>query len=207
MMKIDQEKFLAALRLKKVSDKEIEKLVEAAESTGIPIQEVASSKHVLSDESMGKLIAEVTGFPYVDLSKVEIASEILEIMPENIALKQGVITFQIDDNTQKVKVATTDPFDLEMLNDIEKKTGRELEVFYTTQQNIKNIIGKYHQELKHIFLSMLPEHLRFDIGTNQKAAVPEGDEIEDEIPIGQIFDSNMLPRYRQLVAFVVASPI
>ena len=84
----------------------------------------------------------------VSSEKIEIPSEILELIPENIALKQGFITFGIDEEKNSIKIATIDPFDIEMINDIENKTGREAEIYYTTLSSIKNILGKYHQELK-----------------------------------------------------------
>ena len=199
-MKVDQKKLIDALKEKKVSSKEIEKLQEDSESTGMPIHELVAKRHILSDETLGKIIAEIAGFPYINLSKIEISSEILEIIPENIALKQGVVTFQIDEKANKIKIATIDPFDLEMLNDIEKKTGRELEVYYTTQKNIKNIIGKYNKELKNIFLNLLPERLKLK-NIQSKKAVPDKkkakeQEEEEEAPIVEIFDAIMLHAFR-----------
>lgn len=195
-MKIDQQKFIDALIEKKIDPKVIEKLQEEADTQSSPIQEVAANRHVLSDESLGKVIAEITGFPYVDLSKIEIPSEILEIIPENVALKQGIISFQLDEKTGNVKVATIDPYDLEMINDIQKKTGREVEVYLTTKQNIKNIIGKYNQELKHIFLSLLPDELRF--GEEKKTFFPKkltrekNEIVGEDIPIVEILDAIMI---------------
>lgn len=197
-MKLDQKKLLQALKEKKVTAKQIQELDEESQATGIPVEELVANRHILGDETMGKIIAEIIGFPFVNLGKIDIASEVLEIIPENIALKQGVITFQIDESSNKIKIATTDPFDLEMLSDIEKKTGRQLEVYYTTQQNIKNIIGKYNQELKHIFLNLLPERLK--LKKLQKTSVPPkkkgAPEEEEEVPIVEIFDAIMLHAFR-----------
>ena len=204
-MQLDSTKLLEALKTRDVNDKDIKKLLEETTQTGEPLHEAIASKHLLSDDEYGKLIAEVTGFPYVNLEKIEIANDILGVVPENIALKQGIVTFQMDDKTNHIKVATTDPFDLEMLNDIQKKTGRELDVYYTTKANIKNIIGKYHQELKHIFLDLLPDNLKMpNVGDDdeddeesadgEKESRPNID--EEEIPIVKIFDTIMLHAYR-----------
>ena len=197
-MKIDEQKLIAALKARKISPKEIENIAEEAKNSDADFYEILSKKHLLPDEEMGKMTAEILEFPYINLANVEIPSEILEIVPENIALKQGVVTFQIDEDQNKVKIATVNPFDLEMINDIEKKTGREAEVYYTTQSNIKNIIGKYHQELKHIFLNLLPEHLRYGEkeAPKKKKTKVSAEEIEEEVPIVKIFDTILTHAYR-----------
>lgn len=202
-MNIDSKKIIEALKARNINSKEIERLVEESDENNIPLQDVVASKHILSDEGLGKLIAEITGFPYINLSQTEISGEVLEVIPENIALKQGIITFQIDEKTGKIKIATVNPLDLEMIHDIEKKTGREAEVYYTTQQSIKNIIGKYHQELRHIFLNLLPDYLKLsqmkqvsvDKKKKKKKDIEEENE-ENELPIVEIFDSIMLHAYR-----------
>lgn len=199
-MNIDPNKIIAALRLRNVAEKEIKELIEESEGSNIPLQEVIASKHILSDSGLGTLIAEVIGYPYINLSDVDIPSDILEIVPENIALKQGIITFEIDEASGKIKVATVDPFDIDMLHDIEKKTGREVEVYYTSKQNIRNIIGKYHQELKHIFLNLLPDSLKMggekitkSVKTTKKW---KGIQEEEEVPIVEIFDTILVHAYR-----------
>lgn len=194
-MNIDSQKLTKALEAKKIENKIIQSLTEESKNTQTPLYDIVEKHHVLPDEELGKLVAEILGYPYVNLSKIEIPNEILEIVPENIALKQGVITFGIDDINNKIKIATVNPFDLEMIHDLEKKTGREAEIYYTTDSNIKNIIGKYHQELKNIFLDMLPHHLRY-LKSEEKAEKEADEPTEEEIPIVKIFDALLLHAYR-----------
>jgi len=199
-MKVDSQKLAVLLKEQNMGDDEIEKLLEEARNLGMSLEEVIAARHLMTDSELGRAIAKVTGYPYINLADVEIQSEVLELIPENIALKQGVITFEINEKTNKVQVATSDPFDLEMLNDIQKKTGRDVEVFYTTKQSVKNIIGKYHQELKHIFIGLLPDRLRLQGSKKLKLVEKKGKrkvEEEEEIPIVKIFDTILLHAYRQ----------
>jgi len=196
-MKIDPDKLIAALKAKKITQKVIDEINEESTGTGKTVYEIAEKKHLFEDEEFGKMIADILGYPYVNLSNLEIPSEILEIVPENIALKQGIITFQIDEENNKIKIATINPLDLEMINDIQKKTGREPVVYYTTKNNIKNIIGKYHQELKHIFLNLLPEDIRYGNQSSRAVTDIEKEEkFDEEIPIVKIFDEILVHAYR-----------
>jgi type II secretory ATPase GspE/PulE/Tfp pilus assembly ATPase PilB-like protein len=195
-MKIDSQKLVDGLRARKVDDTIIKTLLEESRATNKPFYDLVETRHLLSDEELGRMVADLIGYPFINLSKIEIPNEVLEIVSENIALKHGVVTFGIDELQSQIKIATTNPFDLEMIHDLEKKTGRKAVVYYTTIGNIKNIIGKYHQELKNIFLNMLPANLRY-----QK----EGEFVEgsapmmngEEINIVKIFDAILLHAYRQ----------
>jgi type IV pilus assembly protein PilB len=190
-MKIDEKKLISGLKAHKVDSKEIKNLQEEAANTKLPLYDVIYGKHILSDEDFGKMTAEIIGYPYINLTKIDIPSEFLEIIPENIALKQGVITFDINEADNVIKIAMVNPFDVELINDIKNKTGRKPEVYYTTLSNIKNIIGRYNQELKNVFLNMLPANLRY---ADQGQIVSE--DMEEEIPIVRIFDSLLLYAYR-----------
>jgi len=194
-MNVDSKKLIQGLKARKVEDSVLKSLDEEAKATKISLYDIVEKQHILSDEELGRLVAEISGYPYINLSKIEIPSEILEIVPEHIALKQGVITFAIDEFENKVKIATVNPFDLEMIHDLEKKTGREAEVYYTTFSSIKNIIGKYHQELKNVFLDMLPAHLRYQ-KPGEEIKTIDTEAFEEEIPIVRIFDSILLHAHR-----------
>jgi len=192
-MIIDNKKLIQALQKKQIKSAVIKSLKEESKATGADLLLLIRKQHILHDEELGKVIADIIGFSYVNLSKTEIPSQILEIVPENIALKQGVITFELDEANNVIKVATIDPFDVDMIADIEKKTGYKAQVYYTTENNIKNIIGRYNRELKNIFLGFLPRHLRYESDLENKIDV---NHIEEEIPIVKIFDSIMLHAFR-----------
>jgi type IV pilus assembly protein PilB len=196
-MNIDPIKLRQGLLDHKVDQATVTLLEEEAKSNNKPFYELVKERHVLPDEELGKLIAEAIGYPYMNLAKVEIPSEVLEIVPENIALKQGMVTFGIDEFNNRIRIATVNPFDLELIHDIEKKTGREAEVFYTTEAGIKNIIGRYNKELKHVFLNMLPPHLRYVKGDADREETRElTPEEQDEVPIVKILDAILLHAYR-----------
>lgn len=196
-MNIDTKKLIPELKAKHIDDAMIKAIQDEAKNTGQTFYDVLEKRHLISSDELGKIVARVINYPYVDLTKIDIPSEVLEIVPENIALKQGVITFAVDDVNSEIKIATTNPFDLEMIHDLEKKTGHRAKVFYTTFSNIKNIIGRYHQELKNIFLQMLPEHMRYQGQTSDSQQQMNAQAVEEEVNIVQLFDTILVHAYRQ----------
>lgn len=195
-MKINLEKLIKGLEDGGLSKPTINSLLEEAKTTNTDLYEIVIKHHALGDEELGKLVAKIIDYPYINLAKVQIPDQVLEIVPENIALKQGIITFQIDEEKKKIKIATTNPFDIDMIHDIEKKSGLGAEIFYTTLGNIKNIIGKYHQELKNIFLDMLPENLRYTGNEQVENSEMDNAAISDQVEIVEIFNAILVHAYR-----------
>ncbi len=200
-MNLDDQSMLSILKAKNISEDIVEKLQEEATSRNISLFKVVLSNRVIPDLELGKMVANAIKYPFINLADVNIPGEVLGLVPENIALKQGIITFEIDEEAGRVKIATADPFDLDMISDIEKKTGYEAEVFYTTKQSVKNIIGKYNQELKNVFLDLLPKSLK---NSGQEPVVEltkkqqkEAEEVEEEVSIIDIFETILLHAYRQ----------
>lgn len=201
-MNLDDQSTLSILKAKQIPEETIEKLQDEATSRNISLFRVVQSNRVIPDLELGKMVAKTIKYPFINLADVNIPGEVLGLVPENIALKQGIITFEIDDETGRIKIATSDPFDLDMISDIEKKTGHEAEVYYTTKQSVKNIIGKYNQELKNVFLDLLPKSLKTagpkkDEKPAKKVAKKVEEEAEEEVSIIDIFETILLHAYRQ----------
>ena len=85
-MKIDSKKLAKGLKGLKVDSNDIKTLEDEAEARNASLYDIVQERHIVPDNDLGKLIAEITGYPYINLSKIDIPSDILEIIPENIAL-------------------------------------------------------------------------------------------------------------------------
>ena len=83
----------------------LKNLKEEEKATNVDLYTLVKAHHIVSDEELGKIVADIVNYPYVDLTKIEIPNEILEIVPEHIALKQGIITFDLDEGRNVIKIA------------------------------------------------------------------------------------------------------
>ena len=93
-----------------------------------------------------KLYAYILGVPFVDISKEIIAPEILQIIPEPIAKKYKIISFE--KNGQELKVAMLNPEDMQTIDFIRKKTDLKIISCLTTEESIKIALKQYNQSLK-----------------------------------------------------------
>lgn len=132
--------------------------------------------------------------PFVNLRKIDIKKEALFTIPEVIATKQQVIVFE--KNEENVKVATSDPDNIEILHDIEKKTGLKAIKYFATPTDIKEAIRRYHQEVKAEFSKIIPEKYQED-NLKEESMEEELDAFNEDFSIIKIFDTIVLYAYRQ----------
>lgn len=119
----------------------------------IDLQEALLEKDLISDENLGKIIADQMGMPFIALSKVAIPAEVLHIIPSQVALRHQAIIFGKD--KEGVKVATANPKNKDFLGMISKKTGQKTVTFYTTPRDIKNTLSLYKKEIQKTFSELL----------------------------------------------------
>ncbi len=100
----------------------------------------------IADEQLGELIADKIDFPFVNLRKIKIPEELLEIVPEIVAKTRGIIIFGRD--REGLRVALSDPADLETREFIERKTGEKVIPYFATSRDLKEALRFYKGELK-----------------------------------------------------------
>lgn len=129
-----------------------EKLEEAekvATQKGISLYEAVLEKDLITDDFLGKTIADSFGIPFINLSKITIEDEVLKIIPEVVAKKQNAIAFE--KGKDGLKIALADPTNLEIIEFIKKKTGEEIIPYYATPRNIKNALSLYRKGIEEEF--------------------------------------------------------
>ena len=136
-----------------LTEDQFEMARKEAENQGRHLEEILIERGDIKDEQLGHLIAEDFDIPYIRLEKESIQDVILRIIPEIVAKKQFVIAFARD--KEGLKVAMHDPFNLEIINLISKKTGEKVIPYYATINDIKIALGRYHKELKEEFPDLI----------------------------------------------------
>jgi type II secretory ATPase GspE/PulE/Tfp pilus assembly ATPase PilB-like protein len=150
----DEQKLRATLvETKAVDQKELDAAVEFAEREKLSLSESLLQKDLISDENLGKLTADLLGFPFINLKGVAIPEETLKIIPEIVAKKQKVIAFER--SSEGLKVAMGDPENLEIKEFIEKKVGDEVLPHFATERDITNALALYRPDIKEEFADII----------------------------------------------------
>jgi type IV pilus assembly protein PilB len=141
-------------------------------------------KKLISEIELKKLYSYILGIPFVNLEKETIATEILQIIPEPIARKYGVIAFEKSGND--LKVAMKNPEDLQTIDFIRKKTGLKIVPCLTNDESIKSILKQYEKSLKAEFGDLINED------ADAASTVEAGESLEkiaQDLPIIRIVDT------------------
>lgn len=109
------------------------------------------NQKIVSEQSLYEMLSKDYGVPFVDLRNSTIDQKLIDLLPESIVQTHEVVLFEHDTNTNTIKIATTDPDDLQTIDFVRKKTGATIQVYLTTQQSIDTIARQYQQHMAEEF--------------------------------------------------------
>ncbi len=140
-----------------ISQKKFDLAKKEAKEKKEPLEKIILEKNLISDEELGQLIADEIGFPFINLKKVKIKREILNIVPEIVAKKQEIIVF--NKTKQGLKIAMADPENLEVQEFIKRKTGETVIPYFAIKSDIREALKYYKKEIKEEFEELIGKTL------------------------------------------------
>lgn len=162
----------------------VEQIALEAKKSGKNLGALLLEKKLIQEAELQKVYAYILGIPFVDLSKETISIDVLQIVPELIAKKYNIVSFE--KSGANLKVAMLNPEDLQTIDFIKKKTGLKIVPCLTTRESIQVILHQYEKSLKAEFGDILTGEIS-----------PEGESKSDEnleqvaagLPIIRIVDT------------------
>lgn len=131
--------------------------VEAKEA-GKDLGAMLLEKKLVKEAELQRMYAYILGIPFVDLSKEAVPIEILQIVPELIAKKYNIVSFQ--KSGSDLKVAMLNPEDLQTIDFIKKKTNLRIIPCLTTRESIQSALKQYERSLKAEFGDILTDDVQ-----------------------------------------------
>ncbi len=105
--------------------------------------EVIVEMGFMSDVKFAQALSVKLGVPFVDLNSVEVDGEIARKVPQDLAERNCIIAINM--TGRRLTVATDDPVNFNILEDIKVKTGYDTIPVLATRMAIKKAIGKAYQ--------------------------------------------------------------
>lgn len=135
------------LKKYKLGDPTIWKTAEAkAEKMNKTFEEMLIADGIVTEADLYEKTADFLNVPYIALKGKEIKKEILNLIPGPLAGAHQVVAFDKDKN--ELKLAMTDPTDIQTIEFLRRKTGLEPKVFITSPGDLKEALHRYHAELE-----------------------------------------------------------
>ncbi|MBU2542738.1 GspE/PulE family protein [Patescibacteria group bacterium] len=138
-----------------VTESDMQTAEEYARARNTSIRDYLLSEGVMDKILIGQAIAEYFKVPYADLSKIRVEEDTLHLIPELVARKNGVVSFSL--NQGILKVGMTDPTDLEIVHQLEKRVGTEVQPHYITEQDWEDAMSAYKSTLRDQFVNIFIE--------------------------------------------------
>jgi len=166
---------------KKIGNKELKMAQDKTKQTKKTLEEELIAENLVDENEIYQQAAEIMDVPFVNLKGKEIKKDILNLIPGPVAGTHQVVAFEQEKN--QLKLAMTDPTDIQTIEFLRRKTGLEPKIFITTPSDLKDAIRRYHAELKDEFSVIRQDSGEVAVGASdlKKAA--------EELPIINIVNS------------------
>lgn len=125
-----------------ITEEQLQKVLEAQKESGgaKKFGDVVVELGFMSEINFTKALAGKLRVQYVDLDNIEINTEAVQKVPEQLARKHTVIAIAI--MGKRLTVATNDPVNFIVLEDIKVSTGMDTIPVLATTSSINKAIGK-----------------------------------------------------------------
>lgn len=118
---------------------------EKARARNVPIDTVLIGDGLISDKNLGKTVADFFDYHFVDLSELVIKDEYLQVVPELVARSQRAVVFGVEDGVLWLATENFDNYEFFRL--LEKKTQKEIAIYYATAIGIDKALKYYKGDL------------------------------------------------------------
>lgn len=136
-----------------VPKEKIDEVFADAESSKENMGALLLDRKLIDEAGLQRVYAYVLGIPFVDLTKEAIPLDILQIVPEPIAKKYNIVSFE--KQGANLKVAMLNPEDLQTIDFIKKKSGLRIVPCLTTKESVHAALRQYEKSLKAEFGDIL----------------------------------------------------
>lgn len=175
-----------------INEKQLEEaLAKQKESSGKMLGDVMLEMGFVSETQLAQALSIRLKVPFVDLSSVQINTEAVMKIPENVAKEKTVFAFGINHN--RLLVATNDPVNFYIFEDLKVQTGMEIIPQISTKTAIEAAIGRFYSSQA---MDNAVSDLESEQVTAQEASQAESDARVDNAPIVKLVNMMVETAFR-----------
>ncbi len=112
--------------------------IKTSRSNNKRLGQVLLEQNLIDEETLTKAIAKQFGLQYVDLDRISIPSNAVQIVPEDLMKKHNVLPLGL--NNGRLKLVISDPMDLDAMDAVRFRLNTELECFLANPARIRSYI-------------------------------------------------------------------
>lgn len=153
-------------------------------NSGESVEDILVRKHLVTEQDLATARAKVLGIPFITLSARAVSPDIVTHIPEPVARRYTLVPFEFNSNTNELSVAMVDPLDFQVVEFLEKKSGKTIKPYMALKDDIVTLIEDvYTQNLSADVSAALKEAAPSSVKTYEAGHLGE---VIREAPIAQI---------------------
>lgn len=153
-------------------------------NSGEPVEDVLLRKRLVTEADLVEARAAVFNIPFIDVKQLAFSPQIITFIPEPVARRYTLLPFQFDEKTNMLSVVMADPLDFQVIDFLEKKTGKGIRPCMGLKDEIETAISAaYSKTLGEDVSAALKETAPAEIHTYEAGRLGE---VIREAPIAQI---------------------
>jgi type IV pilus assembly protein PilB len=129
-----------------VKDAELKKHHKAAADAHKPLFVYLVEQKVITNETLTRLIAQVSGVPYVDLSEAQIDSTVLDLLPRDVA--EHFMAVPLGEVQNRLAVAMLDANNVQAVDYLANKIAHPIKVYMASEEGIRHVLEQYRTNLE-----------------------------------------------------------
>jgi len=142
-----------------VSDEDMKKAIDFAKKNNTTAFDYLFTQNILTNDLLGQALAEYYKVPYFDLNTHELSTEQVLKLPEELAIKYGILFLM--ENKNQILIATEDPTQPEMIEALTQAfPGKKILFAFSMPDDIKSKFVFYRKTLETRFAAILQEKKR-----------------------------------------------
>jgi len=141
-----------------IPEKDFDSAAKTATELGRELIDVLIFRGLINEETVGKLVSDHYGVPYVNIRRQQIDPKVLSLIPEKLARTYRAIPVSVVKDT--LRVGMENPEDFEALEFLKRHTGLTIEPLYATRDDIGKALGQYKKGIKEDFDKIINENLK-----------------------------------------------
>lgn len=129
-----------------VKDDDLKKHRKAASDAHKPLFVYLVEQKVITNETLTRLIAQVSGVPYVDLSGAQIDQAVLDLLPRDVA--EHFMAVPLGEVQNRLAVAMLDANNVQAVDYLANKISHPIKVYMASEEGIRHVLEQYRTNLE-----------------------------------------------------------
>ncbi len=130
----------------KITQQQLDKALEKQAQTGEMLGKILIDEHLITEDELVEILAKKYSLDIVNLKNIEPQKEAINLMPSELARKNSIFPFSIENNVLKVAFCNLE--NIFLIDELRFLTGKKIVAYLAKESEINEYITRYYGTTK-----------------------------------------------------------